>query len=47
MSERGTLELLEDIADSIQRILDYTKGMRQMNCVNSIKGLSCHLEFSL
>ena len=27
MSERGTLELLEDIADSIQRILDYTKGI--------------------
>lgn len=27
MSERGTLELLEDIADSIHRILDYTKGM--------------------
>ena len=28
MSERGTIELLEDIADSIGRILDYTKGMR-------------------
>ena len=27
MSERGTLKLLEDIADSIHRILDYTKGM--------------------
>lgn len=27
MSERGTLELLEDILYSIQRILDYTKGM--------------------
>ena len=27
MSERGTLELLEDITDSIRRILDYTKGM--------------------
>lgn len=27
MSERGTLELLEVIADSIHRILDYTKGM--------------------
>ena len=27
MSERGTLELLEDTADSIHRILDYTKGV--------------------
>ncbi len=27
MSERGTLEFLEDMADSIYRILEYTKGM--------------------
>ncbi len=27
MSKRGTLELLEDISDSIHRILDYTRGM--------------------
>ena len=28
MSKRGTLELLEDILDSIRRILDYTNGMK-------------------
>jgi uncharacterized protein with HEPN domain len=27
MSKRGTLELLEDISDSIRRILDYTGGL--------------------
>ncbi len=27
MSERGAFELLEDIVYSIQRVLEYTKGM--------------------
>ena len=27
MSERGTIELLEDISNSISRILEYTKGI--------------------
>jgi len=27
MSKRGPVELLEDISDSIRRILDYTSGM--------------------
>lgn len=31
MSKRGTLELLEDILYSIERILDYTEGMTYEN----------------
>ena len=27
MSKRGNIELLEDISDSIRRILEYTHGM--------------------